>query len=73
MIALYDFLPRFCPNCGKQQFDPGRLDQRRLMRQDFIIAKCSFSCDCGLGYQCANTELLREAATNAGGDLAQYH
>jgi len=67
MIALYDFVPKYCPNCG----EPVVL--RRGLELSDYYAKCSFSCDCGVGMQKANADELRKAAQNSGGDLADYH
>jgi hypothetical protein len=67
MIAVFDFLPTFCPNCGTKTVynDP-------LTLQDFN-AKCSFSCKCGFAYQKADTAHILEAAEKSGGDMKQHH
>jgi hypothetical protein len=63
VIALFTFLPSFCPNCGRR----GRITG--LVHADFD-AFASFSCvDCGLDYQRVDEEHALDAAEAAGGDL----
>ena len=67
MIALFDFLPTYCPHCGERlPFDDA------LARIDFDYSN-SHSCDCGLAFQKATTKTLRDAAKASGGDLNRYH
>jgi hypothetical protein len=69
MIALYNFLPLYCPSCGTHT----RLDHADNILRGKFKAKQALSCGvCGLRYQLAdNTELFR-AATASGGDLVEY-
>ncbi len=65
MIALFDFAPKFCPNCGKN------VEPKGYTREDFF-ANASFSCNCGLSYQHCDSQVLVEAARETGGDLYRY-
>lgn len=65
MIALYDFIPRYCPYCGQATSvtsDPASV-------ADF--SSCfSFRCThCNLVYQKAHTRQLLRLARESGGDL----
>jgi endogenous inhibitor of DNA gyrase (YacG/DUF329 family) len=63
MIALFDFMPRFCPSCGKQQ-KWGTDDVR-----DYY-AGCSYTCRrCGLHYASAKPDAMMDANAAAGGDM----
>lgn len=64
MIMILDFMPKHCPNCGKEI----TIDKDKYLRQDWNI-NCSFVCTCGLNYQLANADDILEAATRSGGDL----
>ena len=67
MIALYDFIPKFCPNCGLPTMI--RIDPVNLAEYSSNLAFfCSF---CGLTYQRAETSTLFKAATISGGDLCK--
>lgn len=75
MIALYDFIPKHCPNCGV----PTGLDRRPTLEErkhhirpagDYLHG-ASHTCDCGLSYQFAQSDTLLEASRKDG-DLAQY-
>jgi L-rhamnose isomerase len=66
MIALFDFTPKACPNCGKHI----RWDKHS--QNDYNV-KCSFSCDCGMHYQKVNTDALVKTAQENGGDLPNYY
>ena len=68
MLALYcGFIPRYCPNCGAEL---GVLDNNTV--HDYN-AMCSFHCrNCRLQYQQAKEAELLQAATDSGGDMAQY-
>jgi hypothetical protein len=67
MVALFDFTPQFCPNCGQ---DP-RLSS--LLTHKDYERKCSFICECGLHYQYVpDRQTLIEVARKTGGDLGQY-
>jgi hypothetical protein len=65
MIAILDYEPRFCPNCGK--VFPCNQDSH----QDFN-AYCSFVCPkCGACYQKATSTSILETAGANGGDLRE--
>lgn len=65
MIALYDFIPRYCPYCGQATSvtsDPASV-------ADFS-SRFSFRCGhCNLVYQKAHTRQLLRLARESGGDL----
>jgi rubredoxin len=65
VIALYDFIPRYCPHCGQQTGfinDPAHV-------ADFS-GYFSFDCvNCGLVFQKAHTRQLLRLARESGGDL----
>jgi Zn-finger protein len=65
MIALYDFIPRYCPYCGQAAAatsDPASV-------ADFS-GRFSFRCaHCNLVYQKAHTRQLMRLARESGGDL----
>jgi hypothetical protein len=65
MIALYDFIPRYCPYCGQATSVTG--DPASVA--DF--SSCfSFRCaHCNLVYQKAHTRQLLRLARESGGDL----
>lgn len=63
-VAIFNFLPRYCPNCGK----------RRTWHDHYVRdwnARCSFVCDCGLRYQLVDTPKILNAARADGGDLEE--
>jgi transposase-like protein len=66
MIALFTFVPMFCPHCGR------KIDLKdTCVRQDYE-AKASFHClDCNLNYQYVDATTALDAAEKAGGDLKQ--
>ena len=66
MIALFDFTPQFCPNCGD-----GLQFHDHMARSDYN-SHCSHTCDCGLHFQKASSDLLLKAAAEEG-DMPQYH
>jgi transposase-like protein len=69
MIALYTFIPLYCPSCGT----PTRLDRIDNALSGKYQAHQSQQCSiCGVMFQLATkTDLLR-AATASGGDLVEY-
>ena len=69
MIALYSFLPSYCPSCGH----PTKLDRVDNPLHGKFEAYQTLICPmCGVKYQLATkTDLLR-AATSRGGDLLEY-
>lgn len=53
MKATFDFIPKFCPNCGKRLFDPGKaeyLNTLRAILEDYHNGQC-FTCECGLIFE----------------------
>jgi len=69
MIALYNFVPLYCPSCGT----PTRLDRIENAMIGKYQARQSLQCPiCGVVFQLATrTDLLR-AATASGGDILDY-
>ena len=69
MIALYTFIPLYCPSCGT----PTRLDRidnaLSGMYQAHQSQKCSIG---GVMFQLATKADLLRAATASGGDLVEY-
>lgn len=66
MLALFDFLPKFCPNCGREI----ELLRDKTDYQSF----CSFTCNkCRMLYQRAEMEHIVKAAMDSGGDLKFYY
>lgn len=79
MIALFDFIPRFCPNCGKPlgvANAPTSEDRKYHTHpaQDFnaFASHHCASTHCDLQFQKCETALLVDAADKTGGDLKQY-
>ena len=70
MIALYTFIPLYCPSCGT----PTRLDRIDNVLSGKYQAYQALSWPiCGVMLQLATkTDLLR-AATASGGDLVEYY
>ncbi|HEY5572351.1 MAG TPA: hypothetical protein VIK64_04970 [Anaerolineales bacterium] len=65
MIALYDFVPRYCPYCGQAT---AVMDEPSCVA-DFS-SNFSFACtSCGVIYQKAHTRQLLRLARESGGDL----
>lgn len=55
MKALFDFIPAYCPNCGRNL---GETFKNRYALLDYQ-AKVGHTCDCGLKFQYApNLESL---------------
>lgn len=79
MIALYDFIPKYCPNCGTQipwdgvvgyvVYDTPK--QPSPMKQKFNN-HVSMICKCEVRYQLADSWHLTRAAADSDGDLEQY-
>lgn len=70
MIALYTFLPAFCPSCGT----PTRLDRMDNLDQARFHAKQALSCPiCGVMFQKATRKAIFRAATESEGDLLNYY
>lgn len=65
MIALFDFLPAYCPNCGKEI----KLHKDcKAEYQHGVSMQCR---NCGLSYQLAQRPAMLECA-KVNGDLAQF-
>lgn len=60
MIALYDFLPHHCPNCGERQ----KWDA--LQEQDFLVG-CAHTCGCGMRFQFVSSGALQQASKEGEG------
>lgn len=68
MIALYDAIPSYCPQCGTPVL---LVDQ---MAKTDALNRCSHKCrSCGLGWQLADRNLMLDAAEQSGGDMGRYH
>jgi hypothetical protein len=65
MIAIFDFIPKYCPNCGLPTLvrsDPVNLAE--------FSSHLSFFCSyCELVFQKAHTNEILRAAQTSGGDL----
>lgn len=72
MIALYDFIPGYCPNCGKRLVWIDSTSEKAGIDVTDYLDHCCFVCDCGVHSQKAATDRLRRTATVSGGDLAKY-
>ena len=67
MIALYDFIPAFCPYCGHETQLRGPEQSR-----DYL-GHASHSCPrCGVHFAYCHTEALSKTAESEGSDLPQY-
>lgn len=65
MIALYDFIPRYCPYCGQATSVTGDPASVADFSSGF-----SFRCaHCNLVYQKAHSRQLLRLARESGGDL----
>jgi transposase-like protein len=69
MLALYTFIPLYCPSCGT----PTRLDRIDNILEGKYQARQALNCAiCGVMFQLAEkTDILR-AATASGGDMIEY-
>lgn len=69
MIAIYNFIPLYCPSCGTLT---------RLERADNPIsgkfkAHQTLDCEiCGVTYQLAGQSDILRAATASGGDMLEH-
>ena len=69
MIALYNFIPLYCPSCGT----PTRLDRVDNPMSGKFKARQTLTCAiCGVIYQRAEQTDLMRAATASGGDILDY-
>lgn len=67
MIALFNFIPYFCPGCGKTL----PLRASRIDHAEYYDG-VSHSCSCGLSFAYADKNILLDAAKEQGGDLNDY-
>ena len=77
MLAIYDFIPNFCPNCGRDAgldgYAPCFITAGKHYRRDADYnALAAHSCECYLVFQKADTQAILDAAENSGGDMKQY-
>jgi len=69
MIALYNFIPLYCPSCGT----PTRLERADNPMSGKFKAHQALSCAiCGVMYQLADQKDILRAATASGGDILEY-
>jgi len=69
MIALYNFIPLYCPSCGT----PTRLERADNPMSGKFKAHQALSCAiCGIMYQFASQIEIFRAATASGGDMVDY-
>ena len=69
MIALYNFIPLYCPSCGT----PTRLERADNPMSGKFKAHQTLSCAiCGVMYQLADQKDILRAATASGGDMLGY-
>lgn len=68
MIAVYDFIPLYCPNCAA----PTGIAQRNIPADGDYLVGASSQCTCGLMFAYVPTSLILEAATKAKSDLPRY-
>ena len=66
MKAVYDFIPTYCPNCGA----PTGVNHK-YYKADYN-AKCTHTCDCGVQFQKADTDKIKKAAIDSGGDADRH-
>ena len=70
MIALYSFVPLYCPSCGS----PTRLDRADNALSGKYQAHQALSCSiCGVMFQLTTKTDLLLAATASGRDLVKYY
>lgn len=56
MIAVFDFIPGHCPNCGHQ------LNFTAKYAASDYLAKNAHTCDCGMKFQFVETKKILEIA-----------
>lgn len=72
MLAVYDFIPSYCPNCGAKINLKGK-DPHGFWRDADYNAGASYQCDCGLMYQRTHRESILVAADSyRNGDLREH-
>jgi hypothetical protein len=70
MIALYNFVPLYCPSCSS----PTRLDRADNPLSGKYQAHQAIACPiCGVMFQLATKRDLLRAATASGGDMVEYY
>jgi hypothetical protein len=68
MYALFDFTPKFCPNCG----EPTGFSKMGWDAFDYNHYAAHSCRHCGLHFQRADETTILDAAEKAGGDM-KYH
>jgi hypothetical protein len=72
MIAVYDFTPSFCPNCGTET-GLEKSNSFGIKPVTDYRSGASFQCDCGLDYQYTTRKAILDAAdAYPHGDLREY-
>jgi hypothetical protein len=66
VIAIFDFLPAFCPQCGEEVL------RRGVRALEDYFEHGTQRCGCGLMFQLAETGDIAYAAELSGGDLHRY-
>ena len=69
MLALYNFIPLYCPSCGTPTW-LARVDNP--MSGKFKVHQAQSCAICGVMYQLADNKDIFRAATMSGGDLIEY-
>jgi hypothetical protein len=64
MLALVDFEPRYCPNCGGPE-----LDQKRPYELLQFKLRAARSCPCGVVMQKVSTQMILVTSKKSEGDL----
>jgi hypothetical protein len=64
MKATFDFIPAYCPNCGKRLFDPGKAEYLTSLHaatlEDYHNGQ-RFTCECGLVFEKAIDSTTKKA------------
>jgi hypothetical protein len=69
MLAIYNFVPLYCPACGT----PTRLERVDNLLTGKFKARQTLSCAiCGVMYQLADQKDILRAATASDGDMIEY-
>ena len=69
MLALYNFIPLYCPSCGT----PTRLERANNPMSGKFKAHQALDCAiCGVTYQLASQQDILREATAGGGDMVEY-
>lgn len=78
LIALYNFVPHYCPNCGQPTTLFRESNLAKAMGGPVVRADADYrvgashSCKCGVMFAMAEPEHLKDAADASGSDLSQY-